>query len=870
MQPVVPRKKRGISDYMTWAMIGFGVVLVICLTAWAVIAFMGKTSSDTGKTQAGVAAVLEPESVAPSVRTIKSQLGVQVSYNIRELEGFGFADEVTFSNTDLDESRIYTVIRVRPLETSEATRSNVALQSPELRVTSSISQAYWDNLSAKKDYKDLSKIDMLVKETVTSREQDKAIEASDTEVVNINDIDYRKVTFTATNDRYGVTTERREDCYMTVQNDRPYVACINGVRNANFAVLPQLEQVLAEIKYDGLDEDALEDAASDTSKQDAAMLDAEQDEEVSGASSADDVDAVREEEDAVRPEEESREQSGQAEGSKVSSYISDTANFKAMATAAPATVRVGTVYCADIKLTLPTTGGDGPTLTGACSEKAGTGFIVSRDGLVATSASSVQVKPQEAITAYITDAPSSEQAMQRLQRVLDYMVEGRIIMQTDADAIVAGVEERDQEIIAKVNELGYRIAIEDIAVTKESYKYAVQLADKPIVVNRQGDGSASFAYTDTVVEAEEEGRVYATGKTQDQIYKGESVASDTALMKLKDSATYPVLTLAHSGEGVADKSTVNIVGMPMYAVGSLEAAQFRGTPMYRGGKVVQTFTADAGQKVYMVDASSHAGLAGAPALDQHARVVGMATYGNLNCQDRKCFASTVIRDNSGISEIAKQRNIALQTSSPSSDAWKDGLEQLTRGNYREATGLFEQAARLYPQNQFATQFAAYSKSQYGSATDTSTMNMVVGVLQVVSLLAFGMLLILTIMKVALKMFIKPHIETQYGQMAHGQYIDPSQWQQQVVTPAPQQTAAPLTQMPQPAQWQDSSSSPQPSFGYSNAPVPQSQDIPIHPQQPVSQTQPTAPSQQADVQPQLSVNQPQASSEESQPPQYPQQ
>lgn len=824
MQPALPRKKRGLNDYATWAMVAFGIMLLVSLIAWAIIFFMGKTTSDTGKTQAGAAAVLEPAAIAPSLRTIDSKLGVQIPYNSRELEGFGFADEVTFSNTDLDESRAYTIMRVRPVETSEATRSQVTLESPELRVTSSLNKAYWDSLSTKKEYKDLSKIDILVKETITSRKQDKTIEASDAEVKNINNVDYRKVTFTSKNERYGVTTERSEDCYMTVQNDRPYVACINNIRASNFAVAPQLEQVLSQISYSKPDASILVDASADAIKdKDVKMLDAKQDDKVSTDKSSDDK---KEDAAAKTPQ----------EGNKIPNYFASTTDFKAMAAAAASTVRVGTLYCADIKLTLPTTGGDGPTLTGACVDKAGTGFFVSRDGLVATSASSVQVKPQEAISAYITNAPDSEQALDRLQRILDYLVEGRVIMQTDADALIAGVEERNQDMIAKVNALSTKIAPEDIAITKEKYSYAVQLADKPIVVNQNGDGSASFAYTDTIVEMGIEGKVYTANKTQEQIYAGDTVASDTALLRVKKNAIYPALPLALSGEGVADKSTVNIAGLPMYAFGSLASAQFRTTPLYRSGQVTQTFSGEAGQKVRAISTSSHAGLAGAPVLDQQARVVGMATYNNLNCQDRKCFASTVIRDTTGITEIAKQRNLTLQSGSSSSEAWNDAIDQLTRGNYKEATSLFNQASSLYPQNYLAAQFAAYSKSQYGSATDTSTMNSVVNILQVFALLAFGALLLLAIVKVALKIIIKPRVETQYGQMAHGQYIDPTQWQRQDITPTqPPQTLAPLGSVPQPSGWQ----SPQPvQPGVAPAPTqpmaPQSQPQTQPPQYPPQQ------------------------------------
>lgn len=850
MQPVQPKKKRTIYDYLTWAMIAAGSVLAISLIAWAVIYFTGKTSSDTGKTQRGVAATLESDSTAPQLRTISSQLGVKIPYDSRELEGFGFADDTTFANTDLDEARPYTVMRVRPVETSEATRNEVTLESPELRVTSSLSKGYWDLLATKKEYKDLSKIDILVKETVQAHEKDKTVESSDAEVKNIGDVDYRKVTFTSKNELYGVTTERKEDCYMTVQHDRPYVACINGIRASNFAVVPQLESVLTAIKYEGLDSKLLVDTAVDDANA-AAMPDSKDDEKIAA------TDKTSKEEDTS--DEETKKTTTTQVAKTVPSYLSATQDFKTMAAAAPAIVRVGTVYCADIKLSLPE-GGDGPTLTGACVDKAGTGFFVSRDGYIATSASTVQVKPQEAIAAYITNAPDSSQALVRLQRILDYLVESRSIMQTDADALMAGAEERDQDSIAKVNALGSLIAPEDIAITKEKYGYAVQLADKPIVVNQNGDGSSSFAYTDTVIEAAIEAKDYSANLTQQQIYNGDVVTSDTALLKTKKSATYPTLRLALSGEGGAEKSTVDIAGMPMYAVGSLASAQFRATPLYRSGQVSQTFSGGEGQKVRSISTSSHAGLAGAPAMDQSANVIGMATYNNLNCPDRKCFASTVIRDTVGITELAKQRNITLLSSSSSSTVWNEGINQLTKGNYRQATQLFNEASQLYPQNYMAARFADYSKSQYGTATDTSTMNSVVSLLQALAAMMGGVLVLLVIALLVLKMIIRPHTETQYGQMAHGSYIDPSQWQHQTLAPSahPGQTVAPLGTVPQPAQWQQSQPvQPQqpvatPQTGWTSQPPAQSATPPAAPL--------TAPPQTP------VVSQP---APESPPPQYPQ-
>lgn len=807
MQPGPVKPKRSLGDLLTWGIIAAVGVAVLCGIVWAVLYFTGKTTSDTGKTQAGVASVLEPRTSAPLPRMIISQLGIEIPYDARELEGFGFADEVTFSSTDLDEARPYTVMRVRPVSTSEATRSEVTLGSPELRVTSSPNANYWDVLGAKKEYRELSKIDMLVKQTVAAYEADRMVESSDTEVKDIGDVSYRKVTFTTTNELYGVTTKRYEDCYMTVQHDRPFVACINNIRSSNFAVVPQLERVLAGMQFEA----PVEDVLIDDTAEDTAIVEKGENEDADVADASVDSSVTEESSPAKST-------------STVPSYLQATDDFKAMAAAAPATVRVGTIYCADIQLTLPN-GNDGPSLTGACVDKAGSGFFISRDGLIATSASTVRVKPQEAIAAYITNAPNSTQVIERLTRVLDYLVEARIIMQSDAEALIAGVEERNQDIIAKVNEISHRIDPENIAITKEARSFAVQLEDRPIVVNQNGDGSSSFAYTDSVLEAKVEIDDYSTEVTQDEIYAGSKVTSDTALLTLKQSATYPVLPLAPQGEGIADDSKVSIVGMPMYAFGSLGAAQFRGSPMYRSAAVSQTFNASEGQKTRAVATSSHAGLVGGPVLDHNRQVVGMATYGNLNCPERQCFGNTVIRDTVGIDELVNKRNIELAAVSVSSDVWNQAIDELTKGNYRAATGLFEEAGTLYPHNYLATRFAEYSSSQYGTATDTSTMNTIVAMLQIVVALLLCLAVLLAIVKIGLKIFIKPHIETQYGEMAHGSYIDPQQWQQT----APPQTVAPLSPLPQPTVWQPTSS-PQPPQTYApTQPQPQT-PIPAQPEQ----------------------------------------
>lgn len=826
MQPSAkPKKKPTAAGILLTAMIIAGVVLVVALVAWLVLSF--RTSSDTGQTLAGAAAVIE--TAPPSVETIESSLGVSVPFNTREHSGFAYADEVTYTAGDVGETRPYSVIRVRPVETNQASRSEITMASPELRITTSLDQKYWEQFEGKRGYEDLSQIDTLVQENVSQRESDRWVEASDVETRTIGDIEYKKVVFTSENEAHGITSVRREDCYMTVQHDRPYVACINNIRSGNFSVLPQLETVLEQVSYQQPDEDELIEDIRSIEAANRAMYSGEDDDEVaatdgtSGAS--DDEDFVEVEE--VTDEEDAPQEAAPAQRSaQIPPYLEDSADFYAYSRAAPSVVRVGMIYCADIRLTLAT-GGEGPLLTGACVEQAGTGFFVSSNGLIATSASVTDVKPQDAITSYIINAPGSGEMYQRLDRVLEYMVDSRILMQTDADAIVAGVQERNQDVVEKVASLSARIAPEDIAITSENSSYAVQLQDRPMVINERGNGSLEFAYSDNVISAELEGSRYTTNRTQQQVFNGETVADDIALLQVEQNTTYPALPLA-SDVNIPKGTGVNVIGMPMYAVGSLSSGQLRSVPMLRQGAADEVFTGSNQQRLLSIKTGSHAGLAGAPALNRSGQVIGLATYNNLNCPNLNCFGGTILRDTAEIGNLARSRNISLQPGSVTADTWNRALHELIKGNYKEAADLFNTAGRQYPQNHLAAPFANYATSQIGSASDTSTANMLVRVMQIVALIAGLLLLLLVVARIMLKVFVKPQYKTQYGPAAaaNGSYVDVNQWrstarppQQQSAqapyqpqTPAPQQApVAPQNYGQQYAQQQSQSQSTQPQF-----------------------------------------------------------
>ena len=806
--------------------------MLIGIGAWIYCAM--NNSSDTGETPLEVAALLDTKDSAPINQKVESGLGMKLDYNGRELMAFGFYDGTTFSGADLDKKRNYGVIRVRPVETNQAARSEMTLVSPELRVTSTNDKKYWDKLTGKAGYKDLTKLDALVKANNDQRSKDTpTLEIGNSKEQDINNNKYKKISYTNKDERYGVTSQRREDCYFTVQNDRPYIACIDNIRASNFSVVSQLEQVIVHLSYQAPDEGSLIDSDSklesetmtDKNKESVSEADVAESENKNGSKSDNGDD---------ENQQDAENKSDGNNGEKPSSYLASSKDFKIFASMAPATVRTGVLYCADIKLTFPNKK-PGPQLTGACIEKAGSGFIISNDGMVATAASNINISPREAIKAYITNSTDSEQASSRLDRILQYMMEAKILMQTDVDAIMAGLSERNQDVIEKIHVLADMIDNEYISLARENYAYAVQTSNKPIVVNKKKDGNLEFAYSDDVLEAELIGKKSDDEKTQSDISKGDNLKNDVGILKLKNASTYPTIPLAASST-VAKNGPVNIEGLPMYTIGTLSTGQIRPSAMLKQGNADQVFGGADGQRLLVVSSPSHAGLTGGPAVNADGHAVGLATYNTAQCPGGECMASSVVRDISEVKVLAKDNNKSINSSSATSDIWNSAVSELIRGNYKKATNQFSDAARQYPQNYLASNFAEYARSKIGSETDTSNMNIGVSAAKVTVVVSVIVLIILLITRLAMRLFSRPVAVSQYGNMAGGKYIDTKQWQQSQAPSTPnygasyqQPGAHPSYQHPQQFNSGGQAINQTPyQQGYSNNPY---QQPPVNPQVP---------------------------------------
>lgn len=756
-QPVKkPKKKISAKILLIGGIVLTSLLILGCIALWVVLD--KEKSSDSGVVSTEVASLLTPEGSAPVSVKVSSSLGVKVPFNGYELAGFAMASGSPYSGSDLVTERDYSVIRVRPVETSQATRSQLSLESPGLRVTASPDLEYWDKVEADAELAELSRIDAVIEQAKLQRlEANPSLKVSDVAKVKMGEVEYSKVSFTLVDKNFGIESTVREDCYVAIQNNRPYTACINNIRPTNFSVASQLEQALADVTYSAPDEDALVSGMS-AEEGDALVGGGEAEDEVilddAEQVDAGDVEAAKDEQGEGEPKSDE----------KSLTYLPEsTQDFVHLAKLSPSVARVGTIYCADIKLTYPSSS-QGITLTGACNDVAGTGFFVSTDGLLATAASNVSVRPAEAITSYIVNAPSASLSQERLDRVLTYMVEARYIMESDAEGIKTGVQQGDVEAVAKVRSIADKIDSGNITVESESYSHALQLGTSPVVVNSNANGSLSFAFSDSVVEIEKVATDYDENRSQSSVFDGSDKSSDLALMKVKQSISRPALAISN---GILSSGAVLYsAGLPMYTGSNLESGQLSAYQLYRFGEVQDVFDREAG-KVASVLTPSHAGLRGAPAVNDTGQVVGVFGYNNIACPESSCIGGSVVESPNGIIAMARSKNIALSANSTTSDTWSRAIDAFVVGNYRDSIRLLEDVQQSDPHNNVAAGLVAYAKESRGGADDTSETNLMLTAVRA-ALVVLAILLILLILGLlSLKLFRRSSGQRPGGQAPSG-------------------------------------------------------------------------------------------------------
>ncbi len=798
----VYERQSPLGRVVKWALIVTTVVAV--LVGSGLFFVIPRTTAVDQPARVKLADVLQPVDQVLKRVDVQSQSGFKLSYDNRVYSTYAEVGDSsagsdssaaiisgqTYENNDLRVARAYNYIRIRPIESVESSRALETLP-PQLELFATVTDKDLTTAAAIPENKGQSKLSLFVKldgdkraaKRVADDKTVVTIDATKPVSATIGSVEYQKVRYTTTNDNHRVSNVKYDDCYYTIQFDQPYSICISNVRPTNVSAASLVEQVFDSITFEQVSSSEAATPQTDGKKTSYAYPLAR----LVQATTTD---------DALTDTTDSSD-SGQSPLLTVTpSYYGDAAGLQSIAKTQPSVVRIGTLFCTDLALKFES-GDTAATLTDACVGNVASGVFVSKDGYVATTGHAIRTQKKAAIGGYINFAPDQGQMLDRLQRVLDYLLKAKVILQSDADYLMTGAKIGDQEALAKIENIGSVIPDKFMTPINDTYTYAIQPTDKPIVVNRSDSNKPSFAYSDSVLAAKYVASNYDATKSVQEVFGSATPTNDIGLLKV--DGDFPDVPIA-AKEDVKANDTLNTIGYPAYSDSSLTIDKIRNLPIVTTSKVEQAYQKDS-VRLIQTNTPVLPGNDGAPVVDSSGQLVGFAVYGLSYCPDQLCFANGTVRSSAELLKLLNDNNIKLSTGNQSAANWQNGVSEYFRANYVSAAGSFATAGGDYSFNRWAEPLNKLAVGLQNSALDTSFMNQLL-------IIMIGVLIVLVVLTIllAIAYFIHRHRISQlqvghYG-AAEPQSTIPSQppalplpVQQPSISPSPgvpTQPAQPIT------------------------------------------------------------------------------
>ncbi|MGB4758568.1 MAG: trypsin-like peptidase domain-containing protein [Candidatus Saccharimonadales bacterium] len=667
------------------------MVAITCSLVLAVILgimLLQQTNSNTPPADNNEAVQLLETATEDKSRTITSDLGFALTYDTKSLDAHGQVTDPSssgtmisgeeFSSKELDQKRAYSIVKLRLKEDENAKK---VILAPQLTVLTNIRKNHLQKEMAEPANRGKSKLDVYIATvTASTLKHSPNTTASQPQDITIGDITYKKVTYTTTNNSYGITSQHKDDYYFTVQNDRAYYANISNIGAATDDQVRLLESVVKSLTFASPDQSKL-------SQKSGITLAA--------------TELPRGTANTV-------------------AKLKDNTLISVIAKNQPAVVRIGTIYCINANLLLPD-GSVGLKIENACTGGIGSGSFVSSDGYIATNGHVVLANITDALSGYVV-TPLIDQKddimLKRFKEMIQYFVASGLITKDQAATFISDLQASDSEALQKLSSLGSFIPAGAVKVTSDSYAYAVQTSNQPMRMKIRDNGEAHFDYNKTILPATYIASDFDPKSQTTYGYDPSSPNSDVAILKAKGS--FPIVSL-----GTVDNLTVGAhltaIGFPAFVDGGLTTTRKTTVPSITQGSISQIGRQSLGNKhtLILTNVPIAPGNSGGPAFSTDGKQIGLNTYAQLKCQDHQCFGSGIARDIADFKDLLGKENISLNTQSVLSDTWHEGLDLYTAAQYKQAAEKLSTAANQYPASYLMSSFADLAQSKIGSAEDKS-------------------------------------------------------------------------------------------------------------------------------------------------------
>jgi len=378
--------------------------------------------------------------------------------------------------------------------------------------------------------------------------------------------------------------------------------------------------------------------------------------------------------------------------------ISKSSDIQVVARNQPAVVKIATIYCSDFSLEL---NGVSQNFTSACTGGTGSGFIISKDGYVATNGHVVKYLPEDALAGSI-----ALNNLGVIRSYLDFLVNTGILTAQTANNYYARIKLQDNDALSIVYGTLNNDTLKGAKISpkKDDYTYGVQLSNRAIKAS--SDNLKLLNFGDTIIGA----KLAAVDYNPLDLYDNKGFTqSDVALLKLDKAMDYPTVSLG-SIDSISAGSELMVIGFPGSAENELvDTAE--SVPTSTAGRVSAFRNANnSSSKLIQTDVGIAPGNSGGPAFNDRGEVVGIATYG---VSDPSISSSTLnyMRDIADLKRLLEKNGIALNSDRTGSQAlWDRALENYSKAYYSLALSDFSKVKQAYPPNRLVDDFIAKAES----------------------------------------------------------------------------------------------------------------------------------------------------------------